>query len=354
MSTPRTTRGNFLLHVHPERVRRRTLDFTTTLGLGVIAMVLLGVLLITGVVLMFWYVPLPGVAYDRMVDLTAGALPIGGLVRDLHRAASDALVVVVVLHMLRVFLTGALGRPRRLNWLVGLGLLLAVLSTAFTGYLLPWDLNAYWAATVGGELVGLLPGIGGWLRGLIWGGDGVGEDTLVRAYALHVAALPLSGTALMGYHLWRIRRSGLARPRKAEGEVSDPLVRTRPALTMRELILGLLTLTVLLLVALLWDAPLGLPGEPPRVLDPAKAPWFFLWIQELVSYSTALGGMVPLILIALLALAPQLERHPELAGRWLSPERRGRCILFLIALAAIVLLIVVATFFRGPGWRLVY
>jgi quinol-cytochrome oxidoreductase complex cytochrome b subunit len=352
MSPPtRSTRGSFFLHLHPERVRQTTLDPRTTLGLGLIALVLLGVLAVTGVVLMFWYVPLPGAAYDRMVDLSAGALPLGGLIRDLHRLASDALVVVAVLHLARVFLTGALAKPRRLNWIVGLGLLLLVLADAFTGYLLPWDRDAYWAATVGGELIGLLPGPGEWLRGLLWGGDQVGEDTLVRAFALHVAALPALGTLLTGYHLWRIRRAGgLARP---AGE-SGAMIPTRPALTMRELVLGLFTVTALLVVALLWDAPLGLPGHPPRPLDPAKAPWFFLWIQELVSYSTALGGTITILLLALLAAAPAFERSPGLAGRWLAPGRLGRCVALLLVLAAVVALIAVASFWRGPGWRLVF
>lgn len=354
MSTPRSTRGNFLLHVHPERVRARTLAFTTTLGLGAVAMVLLAVLLVSGVVLMFWYVPQPGTAYDRMIDLSGGALPLGSLVRDLHRLASDALVVVVVLHLARVFLTGAFDRPRRLNWLVGLALLLLVGATAFTGFLLPWDRDAYWAATVGGELLGLLPGAGAWLRDLLWGGDEVGADTLLRAYALHVAALPLFGALVLGYHLWRIRRAGgLARPRVEASDAADGLIPTRPALTGRELVLTLATLTFLLVAAMAWDAPLGLPGYPPRALDPAKAPWFLLWVQELVSYSTAVGGLLPLIVLALLALAPWLEDRPDLAGRWIPAERRIRCVLFLLVAAGIALLIVVA-WFRGPGWRLMW
>lgn len=349
MSAPRSVRRSFFLHIHPERVRERTLDPRATLGLGVISVVLLGVLLVTGVALMFWYVPAPGAAYDRMVDLSGGALPLGGLIRDLHRLASDALVVVVVLHLARVYLMGALSRPRRLNWLVGLGLMLLVGATAFTGFLLPWDLEAYWAATVGGELIGLLPVLGQWMQGLFWGGARVGEDTLLRAFAFHVAALPLAGTVLLGYHLWRVRRSGGLAQAAAE---PSSLVPTRPALTLRELILGLVVIAALLAAAVLWDAPLGLPGHPPRPIDPAKAPWFLLWIQELVSYSNTLGGLIPLLLLALLVLAPLAETQPELTGRWLAPGRRGRCIAMLVVLALIVALILVATYLRGPGWRL--
>jgi quinol-cytochrome oxidoreductase complex cytochrome b subunit len=323
------------------------------LGLGVVAIVLLAVLLVTGVPLMFWYVPEPSLAYDRLVDGTAGAFPIVGYLRDLHRLASDVLVVVVVLHLARVFLMGSLGAQQRLNWLVGLGLLLVVLATAFTGYLLPWDRRAYWAATVGGELIALLPLVGQVARGVLWGGDVVGDDTLVRAFGWHVAALPAVGTLLVAYHLWRVRKAGgLARPAETGEELyGAELVRTRPALTLRELTVSLAVVAALLLVAIWWDAPLGLPGEPPQAVDPAKAPWFFLWIQELVGYHVWIGGAVPLLVLLLLIMAPWLERQPELAGRWVAPERRRRCVVFLVGLLCLVVLIVVANW-RGPGWQL--
>lgn len=351
MSPFKSVRGSFWLHLHPERVRQETLDPRTTLGLGVVAIALLGVLLVTGLALMFWYVPTPAGAYERVVDLSGGALPLGGLMRDLHRLASDALVVVVLLHLARVYLTGALGHGRRLNWLVGVGLLLLVLATAFTGYLLPWDRGAYWAATVGGELVALFPLIGAPLRSLLWGGDAVGDDTVLRAFAFHVAVLPVTGSALLGYHLWRVRKAGgLARPADAVDEAR--LVPTRPAVTARELSIGLVVAALLVVGALLWDAPLGLPGSPPQPVDPAKAPWFFLWVQELVSYATWLGAAAPSLLLLLLVAAPWLERDGAGAGVWFAPGRRKRCAIFLVLLAAVIALIVVAAFFRGPGWEL--
>lgn len=360
MSAQRSVRKSFFLHIHPERVREQTLAASTTLGLGVLALTLLGVLLLTGVALMFWYVPTPGLAYEHLVDLRAGARPVGGLLRDIHRLASDALVVVTMLHLTRVYLTGALGRGRRLNWVVGIGLLLATTGTAFTGFLLPWDAEAYWAATVGGELAALFPIIGDGLQQLLWGGDRVGAATVLRAYALHVAALPLIGTVLLGYHLWRIRKAGgLARPElegEGEGEKASKgaLIPTRPELTIRELIIALSTCTLLLVIALFWDAPLGLPGDPPRTLDPAKAPWFLLWVQELVSYAAWLGAAVPMVLLALLLVAPLRELDPAAAGRWFAPGRRIRCGLFLGLIALIVILLIVAEFFRGPGWRFIY
>jgi quinol-cytochrome oxidoreductase complex cytochrome b subunit len=351
MSPPKSVRASFFLHLHPDRVRQQTLDPRTTLGLGVIAISLLGVLLVTGLALMFWYVPAPSSAYERGVDLSAGALPLGGLMRDLHRLASDALVVVVFLHLARVYLTGSLGRGRRLNWLVGAGLLLLVLATAFTGFLLPWDRDAYWAATVGGELLALFPLVGEPLRSLLWGGDAVGDDTVLRAFAFHVALFPVAGAALLGYHLWRIRKvGGLARPAGTDDEAA--MVPTRPAVTLRELSIALFSTAVLVGAAMVWDAPLGLPGHPPQPVDPAKAPWFFLWVQELVSYATWLGAAVPSLLLLALVASPLLERDGAAAGVWFAAGRRWRCALFLALSAAVIALIVVAAFFRGPGWRL--
>ncbi len=355
MSSPRSVRESFFLHLHPDRVREQTLHPTTTFGLGVIALTLLALLTLTGVLLMFWYVPVPGMAYDRIVDLSGGALPVGMLLRDLHRFASDALVVVVVLHLMRVYLTGALGKGRRLNWLVGLVLLLLVVATAFTGFLLPWDADAYWAATVGGELLALFPLIGGVLRDLLWGGDRVTESTLLRAFAFHVALLPILGTLLGGYHLWCIRKSGgLARPPRSPDAPRATMIPTRPALTLRELTIILVTTAALTVAAVLWDAPLGLPGHPPRTLDPAKAPWFLLWMQELVSWAAWLGAAVPLFLGGLLVVAPWVERDPTSVGRWFPPGRRVRSIALLATVAAILVLLVIGAAFRGPGWRWVW
>jgi quinol-cytochrome oxidoreductase complex cytochrome b subunit len=187
------------------------------------------------------------------------------------------------------------------------------------------------------------------MRGALWGSDAVSADTLLRAYALHVAALPIPGALLLAYHMWRIRKAGgLARPAQTE---AAPLIPTRPALTVRELGIALGATALLVALALVWDAPLGPPGDPPRPIDPAKAPWFFLWVQELVSYSTLLGGAAPIVLLGLLALAPLGERRADLAGSWLARPRLGRCLAFVAIALAIAGLTAVAAFLRGPGWR---
>jgi quinol-cytochrome oxidoreductase complex cytochrome b subunit len=208
-------RPSFAVHLHPPVVRARTLRAATTFGLGLAAAFLGVLLLATGALLMFYYVPTPTGAHASLQDLQA-VVPFGAFLRSLHRVAAHAMVVVVALHLARVLLHEADAPPRAVNAWVGLGLLLCTLGLSFTGYLLPWDQRAFWACTVGADLASAVPGIGPKVRLFLLGGDTVGGPALLRFYALHVAALPVLGALLTGYHVWRIRKDGgLAQP--AEG-----------------------------------------------------------------------------------------------------------------------------------------
>jgi cytochrome b6 len=205
-------RPSFAVHLHPPTVRARTLRLTTTFGLGVSAVLLGTLLLLTGALLMFYYVPTAAGAHTSLQDLQA-VVPFGGFLRSLHRIAAHVMVVVVALHVARVLLHQADLPPRAANAFVGLGLLLCTLGLSFTGYLLPWDQRAFWACTVGADLASAVPWLGPRVRLLLLGGDTVGGPALLRFYALHVAALPLLGALLTGYHVWRIRKDGgLAQP----------------------------------------------------------------------------------------------------------------------------------------------
>jgi len=210
-------RPSFLVHLHPPLVRVRTLRFRTTYGLGLLAVFSALLLLVTGALLMVFYVPAPALAHASIEDLHA-VVPFGGFVRSLHRVAANAMVVVVVLHLVRVALREADAPPRTANAWVGTGLLILTLGLAFTGYLLPWDQRAFWACTVGADLVGSFPWLGPAFRRMLLGGDEVGGRALLRFYALHCMVLPLLGAVLTAYHLWRIRKDGgLALPRGDEG-----------------------------------------------------------------------------------------------------------------------------------------
>lgn len=199
--------SNVFLHLHPVKVSRRSLKWSYSFGLGIIAVILFGVLVWTGILLMFYYIPSVERAYTSMKDIQF-SVPLGQFTRNMHRWAAHAMVLIVVLHMMRVFYTGAYQRPREFNWIVGVLLLLLTLGSSFTGYLLPWDQLSYWAITVGTNIAGYAPAIGAFTQQLLLGGGEVGQATLIRFYTLHIAALPAILTALVAVHLWRVRKDG--------------------------------------------------------------------------------------------------------------------------------------------------
>jgi quinol-cytochrome oxidoreductase complex cytochrome b subunit len=167
------------------------------------------VLTVTGLYLMFYYVPSTNHAYQDMRDLQF-VVTFGGLIRNMHRWAAHAMVITVWLHMARVFLTGAYKKPREFNWGVGTLLLLITLLLSFTGYLLPWDQLSIWAVTVGTNMAKYAPIAGPYTRYLLIGGRVVGDNALLRFYVLHVVGLPLAAFLLMVVHFWRVRKDGFS------------------------------------------------------------------------------------------------------------------------------------------------
>ena len=204
--------GNFFLHLHPVRVHINTLRFGYTFGLGLISFYLFLILIATGVLVMFYYVPSTQLAYRSMKDLEY-VVSYGVVLRNAHRWSAHAMVALVFLHMCRVFYTGSYKAPREFNWVIGVCLLLSTLFLSFTGYLLPWDQLAFWAVTVGSNIASYMPWIGDTVRFLVLGGNEVGQMALLRFYVLHIAVLPLVAIGLLGLHFWRIRKDGgLSRP----------------------------------------------------------------------------------------------------------------------------------------------
>ena len=204
--------SSFLLHVQPAKVGRHALRPSTTLGLGLISLYLFFILIGTGVLLMFYYVPSTAHAYNGMKDLEF-VVSAGLIVRNMHRWAAHLMVLFVMLHLCRVFYTAAYKPPREFNWVIGIGLLMMTLGLSFTGYLLPWDQLAFWAITVGTNIAGYAPVIGTKLQFLLLGGHMVGQEALTRFYALHVIVLPSLALLMISVHLFRVRKDGgLARP----------------------------------------------------------------------------------------------------------------------------------------------
>ena len=208
--------GNVFLHLHPVRVHINTLRGGYTLGLGLISFYLFLILIGSGILVMFYYVPSVQLAYRSMKDLEF-VVSFGIVLRNVHRWAAHAMVAFAFLHMCRVFYTGSYKAPREFNWVIGVCLLLLTLLLSFTGYLLPWDQLAFWAITVGSNIAAYMPWIGDTVRFLMLGGNEVGQMALLRFYVLHVALLPLFAIILLAVHFWRIRTDGgLSRPEPTE------------------------------------------------------------------------------------------------------------------------------------------
>jgi quinol-cytochrome oxidoreductase complex cytochrome b subunit len=210
--------SNLILHLHPVSIPQHALRLRFTWCMGGITAFLFLVEIGSGILLMFYYRPTIEFAYRDMLDLRDVVSL--GVLREIHRWAGHALVITVMLHTLRVFLTGSYKPPREFNWVIGVTLLALTLLLSFTGYLLPWDQLSLWAVTVGTNIAGATPLVGangpgheliasgGDIRYVLLGGVGVGEETLNRFYVLHCIALPLLSMFLMSLHFWRIRKDG--------------------------------------------------------------------------------------------------------------------------------------------------
>jgi cytochrome b6 len=203
---------NVFLHLHPTRIHRTHVKITHTYCLGGLSFFMFLGLTVTGALLMFYYVPSVDRAYTDIQALESN-VRFGMLMRNMHRWMAHSMVILVFMHMMRVFYTGAYKPPREFNWVVGVILLVLTLLLSFTGYLLPWDQLAFWAITVGTNMIGSAPVFGPKSRFLLIGGFEVGQNALIRFYTLHVIGLPLLAAIFMAVHFWRIRRDGgLARP----------------------------------------------------------------------------------------------------------------------------------------------
>jgi quinol-cytochrome oxidoreductase complex cytochrome b subunit len=395
--------GNVFLHLYPVRVPRALLRFRSTYRLGFISAVLYAILFITGVYLMFFYTPAVSMAYGDMQQLRS-QVGFGQLIRNVHRWGAHLMVLAVVLHLVRVFVHGAYKAPRQFNWVIGVGLLLVTLAYSFTGYLLPWDQLAYWAVTVGSDLVQYAPGVGGWLRNFLLGGSTIGQSALLRFYVIHVAVLTMAFFLLMAVHLWRVRKDGLAvgdadhardvteralevarrdaattvgvgvapivpadahwlndgrrvlgvvDTEEGPGHVRNPddEVFAWPHLLIRHQVVALVVCAVVLGMGILWEAPLRELANPNLTPEPAKAPWYFVGLQELLAHFDPLvaGVLAPAMLVLGLVVLPYADRNPSRRAE----HRRVGLTLFWILFGALAVLTVIGALFRGPGWAFV-
>lgn len=348
---------NFFLHIHATKVHPHSLKPQTTLGLGIILGFLFLIMILTGALLLLNYSPTVEEAYNSVKDIVH-LVPGGKIVRNIHRMASNAMVLVVFLHLLRVFYTGTYLGGRSTNWVIGVAMFIVVLLMSFSGYLLPWDQLSYWAVTIGSniaasareltDLLGITSAvdIGGFLQRMLIGDQIVGQNALTRFFMLHIVFLPLTLAILTAVHLWRIRKDGgLGRP-DSETINSIEKIYSWPVVMWAELAILLALAAILVLLSFFIDAPLLEKANPAHPENPAKSPWYFLGIQELVSYSAFAGGLlVPVLYIVFLISIPYRDREDKYLGHWFSGKEGVRIIAnsalfsFLVVILQLLVLI---------------
>ena len=338
-------RPSFFHHLHPPTIPARQARFRYTLGAGGYAVFLTLVILVSGLLLMFYYVPTPAEAGPSIQMITFLA-PFGALVRNLHYWSAQILVVVAAIHMLRVIFTGAYRAPRRFNYLLGLILFVLILFLNFTGYVLRWDEGVRWALVAGTNLVHSIPGIGPALYRLVMGGSQPGPATLTRFYTWHIFGLFALLLAIVVWHIFKVRRDGGIAVPPPEQRPSSARI-SRFELARREGLAALIGLAVLLLVAAFIPAPLASPmSEVTSQAADAKAPWFFLWVQQLLKWGDAfwMGVFVPLLILGILGAIPYLlpaVRSEEL-GRWFPPSGRPAQVLTILLVLGVLILTLLA------------
>ena len=323
----RFLRRNLILHFRPATVKEKTLIFTLSWGLGGMAATLVLLQMATGILLKFIYIPTPIDAYASVQTIMV-QVPFGRLVRNLHHWCANLLVVVLMLHMLRVLLTGAFHHPRQFNWIIGLVLFAMVLAANLSGYLLPYDQLAYWAVTVFMAMMGYIPGIGGWLQQALGNGSELGPQTLPFFYSIHTAVIPVLLAGLMGFHFWRIRKAGgLVVPRRPSEPMEEMPVRVPvvPNLLVREVSTALAVMASVLVFSIFFDAALSAPANPGLSPNPVRAPWYFAGLQELLLHvhPAVAVSIIPLLAGFFLVSIPYLAYPQSTEGIWFA-SARGR------------------------------
>ena len=395
---------NFMLHWFPSKVSKTSMAWSYSFWLGTITAALFLLLIVSGFPLLFLYVPSVERAYATVKDIEY-VITFGSWIRSVHRLSAHLMVVAVFLHLVRVFLTGGYkngvgqGQRREWNWVIGVVMFLLTLFLSFTGYLLPWDQLAYWAVTVGTNIASSIPWLGPGIRELMIGGRTIEQPTLIRFYSLHSILLPAALGVLFIYHMWRVRKDGglacsdrelLAAEKRedpppnwasktytllgvARGtaptirattlEAPETTVSSVPDLTRRAALAVLGTFAAISILAALVRSPLEEAANALITPNPAKAPWYFLWLQEIVTDTTFhigsftvngafLGGVIlPGLLVGLMTFWPWLDRSPAAAaGVWFARSRRTQNLVFLALVLVVIALTLIGTFCRGPAW----
>ena len=299
-------------------------------SLGSVLLFSLSLQIASGILLLVYYVPDADKAFSSVTTIMNG-VPFGWLIRNCHAVGSNMMVLVLILHMLSVLFMGSYKRPRELNWLSGFIILNMVMGISLTGYLLPWSQLSFWATTVATNSVGAIPVFGDYLVEFLRGGKLIGPYTLGRFFALHVAVIPLGIIAMVGLHLFLLKRTGISTPPFGQKDTRiswlDDSYRYEnhpggipffPNFVIKDLISVAIYLAIFLLV-LFFDPYLFFPKDAFIAANPFQTPahikpeWYFLPnYQTLKIFANEfLGLMAQGVAMTFLALLPFIDRGPE-------------------------------------------
>jgi len=255
--------------------------------------------IVTGILLAFYYEPSPATAYESVRYITEEAA-FGWYLRSLHKWAATLMIAAVILHQMRVYFTGAYRKPREINWMVGMCLLLATLMTGFTGYSLVYEQLSYWGATVGANITDTVPYVGGFMKRMLLAGDVYNGKTLSRFFILHAAVLPVTIILLVAVHVAIIRMQGITEF-KFEDEPEGPSRSFNffPDHLMTELTIGLVLMVVLSALASIFPAAMGPPADPLTTPEVIKPEWFFYVAFRWLKLFTGTAAVLSMGLIVL-------------------------------------------------------
>lgn len=346
---------SFFLHIRPSFYHESVTGIYPTFRLGFLSTYFFFIEIITGLFLMVFYTPSPEVAYDNMLEIL-GNVPLGQLMRDLHRLGAEAMVLFVAIHMLRTFVTGSYKRPRQFTWFTGVVLLLLTLGLSFTGYLLPWDQLAFWAVTIGTSMAEAAPPevVGTNVNLLLRGAPDIGAGGLLRFYLLHVFALPLLTVVFLFVHYYKVTLHAISLPPGIDEVGTDTAKRVPKenrvyfipdVLTTELMWISLVTLILVAMVTWFFHAPLENHADPQVTPLHTVAPWYFLWIQGMLKLGdkTFWGIIVPTIVFGFLAVMPYLDVTKS--RRY--AHRRVALSLGMLAVALVIILTFMGTAYYG-------
>ncbi len=337
-------RPSFFHHLHPPTIPAAQARWRYTLAAGGTAVFLMLVLGVTGILELFYYIPNPQEAALSVQTITYH-VPFGGFIRNLHYWSAQLLLIVAAVHLLRVVFTAAYTSPRRFNYLLGLGLFVLTILLDFTGYILRWDSGICFPLVTGTNLLKTIPLVGNYLFRLAVGsGEEVCSTALLRFYIWHIYGLTLGAAILVTWHAFRVRRDGgiAVPPPKLR---ADSARISRNELVRREMLAILVVSIILIPLASFLPAPIA-PAmtDTSVVTENARAPWFFLWVQQMLKWGDpfTFGVLIPLGMLAALALIPYASPKPAEGdiGKWFPKSNR----LAQVIVGAIALIIIALTF----------